>query len=116
MVAFLVAYYRHDFVPQQWQIWLIYAVIMIVCFLILALLPSHLARLEQLFFFSSISAIVVFFVTILATSENKNPPKTVFVNFDNQSGWNDGIAFLLSCGTAMYAFIGTDSVIHIAEV
>ncbi|KAL1873124.1 hypothetical protein VTK73DRAFT_1085 [Phialemonium thermophilum] len=115
MVAYLVAYYKPNFEPQQYQIWLIYAGIVLLCFFVLTVFPSFLAPLEQMFFFCSIIAFLVFFITILATSPTKNPPKAVFVDFNNQCGWSDGVAFLLACGTAMYTFIGTDSVVHIAE-
>lgn len=59
---------------------------------------------------------VVFFITILVTESPKHTPHTVFADFNNESGWSDGLAFMISCGTAMYAFIGTDSAIHISEV
>ena len=116
MFAYLASEYHESFDPQPWQIWLMYIAIISTCAAIICLLPTFIPLLEKAFFFCSLIGFVVFFITILATESPKHTSHTVFVEFNNESGWSDGLAFIISCGTAMYAFIGTDSAIHISEV
>jgi choline transport protein len=116
MVAALAALYHENYVSAQWQIYLIYVAIIILCTAIVALLPRAIPALEKGLFFGSLAAFTVFFITVLATSKNKSSASRVFADWNNQTGWNDGFGFILACGTAMYVFIGTDGVIHLAEV
>jgi choline transport protein len=116
MIAQLAAIYHHDYSPTSWQIYLIYIAVLVLCALVICLMPKQLPAVEKGLFFASITAIVVFFITVLATSKKSQTATTVFVDYKNQSGWPDGLSFLLSSGTAMYLFIGIDAVIHLTEV
>lgn len=40
---------------------------------------------------------------------------TIAKQGSNSSGWPDGIAWILGIGNALYAYGGTDAVIHISE-
>ncbi|KAI0146132.1 putative GABA permease [Xylariaceae sp. FL1272] len=113
--AALATSFHPDYTPTAWQIWLIYVGIMVLCTLVLTLLPTMLARIEKASFFASVIGFVVFLIVILATASPKNPAHIVFADLNNQSGWSDGLGFMLSVGTAMYTFIGTDAVIHVSE-
>lgn len=116
MFAYLAAAYHEDYTPTAWQVWLMYVAVTVSCAAITIFLPTAMPRLEKTFFFCSITGFVTFLITILATATPKHDARTIFAEYNNVSGWNDGAAFLISCGTAMYAFIGTDGAIHIAEV
>lgn len=69
-----------------------------------------------MFFLASLIGFVFFFIAVLATSKTKQSARTVFVTFTNLSGWNDGTAFMLGVGSAMYSFVATDTATHLAEV
>lgn len=77
---------------------------------------SLLPNLEKFFFGCSLLAFVVMFITMLAASGKKQSAEVVFVKYSNETGWNDGMSFIIAVGSCMYAFLGTDSVSHIAEV
>ncbi|KAJ3580470.1 hypothetical protein NPX13_g87 [Xylaria arbuscula] len=115
IIAAIASAFHPEYEPTAWQIWLIYVLIMALCTLVLTMLPTLLARIEKISFFVSVVGFVVFLIVILATASPKNTTNLVFATSNNQSGWSDGLGFLLSVGTAMYTFIGTDSVIHISE-
>lgn len=95
--------------------YLIYLLLTTVSVLFVCLLPRVLPRMEKVFFWCSLLAITASFVAMLAMSPTKQSGHTAFVAFSNETGWSDGFAFLLAVGTSMYAFLGTDSVTHIAE-
>ena len=79
-------------------------------------LPTLLPKGEIMFFLASVVGFVFFFITVLATSKTKQSARTVFITFSNLSGWNDGTAFMLGVGSAMYSFVATDTATHLAEV
>lgn len=111
----LASFYHPDYVWKAWQVWLIYTLITVIsCFLII-LLPRWIPTAENVFLFSSLLGLVVAFVTVLATSHQKQPAKVIFAEWVNVTGWPDGLAFLLATGQAMYGFLGMDGATHIAE-
>lgn len=116
MFALIASVYHPSYTPTSWQVYLIYIIVLVFCAAIICLLPRKLPGIEQWLFFASITAIIVFFITVLSTSTTKQAAATVFSNYVNQSGWDNGTSFMLSSGTAMYIFIGIDGVIHLAEV
>ncbi|RDK46356.1 hypothetical protein M752DRAFT_324076 [Aspergillus phoenicis ATCC 13157] len=54
-------------------------------------------------------------ITVLAMQDQKQSAHTVFLAYENLTGWSDGTAFMIGAGTCMYAYITVDSVTHIAD-
>ncbi|KAH7215528.1 amino acid/polyamine transporter I [Fusarium oxysporum] len=111
----IASFYHPSFVWKAWQVWLIYVLITVISCLIIVFLARFIPAAEKIFLFSSLLGLAVAFITILATSEHKQPPKLVFADWVNVTGWPDGLAFLLATGQAMYGFLGLDGATHIAE-
>ena len=101
--------------PTQWQVYLCYVAFVGACTLITIFLPKKIPFMETVFFIASVAGFLVFFITVLATSETKQSASVVFVDWVNLTGWDDGTAFLLGVGQAMYTFLAVDSATHIAE-
>jgi amino acid transporter len=65
----------------------------------------------------SISGFVVISITILAcASPNYNSADLVFRQFENETGWPDGIAWLLGLLQAGLGLTGFDATAHMIEV
>lgn len=111
----LATLFHPEYMPTQWQVYLCYVAFVVACTLITIYLPKGIALMETVFFFASVGGFVVFLITVLATSKTKQSAKTVFVTWDNMTGWDDGAAFLIGTGQAMYTFLAVDSASHIAE-
>ncbi|KEQ93028.1 hypothetical protein AUEXF2481DRAFT_74039 [Aureobasidium subglaciale EXF-2481] len=111
----LAALYHPAYVWTQWQVWCIYALIMIIACAIICLLPAWIPRAEQCFLGISILGFLVSLITDLVASPTKQPAKVVFSDWNNTTGWPDGLAFLVATGQAMYGFLGLDAATHIAE-
>ncbi|OAA60374.1 Amino acid/polyamine transporter I [Niveomyces insectorum RCEF 264] len=116
MIIALASLYHPDYSSTSWQIYLTYIAVMLFVTAIVCFLPRQIPLIEKVLFFASLGAFVVFFISVLAMSDVKSSGAKVFTKWRNQSGWPDGFAFLLATGTAMYDYIGTDAVIHLAEV
>ena len=62
----------------------------------------------------SILAVVVISITLLATAP-KNSGKFVFTNFNNETGWSDGVSWILGLLQSALSLIGFDAATHMAE-
>lgn len=91
-----------DYVPTQWQTWLIYALFIIIVTAIVIYLPRWIPRLETFFFWTSLIGFLVNTIVLLAVSPSKQSSTTVFVDWTNLTGWDNGVAMLLAIGQAMY--------------
>lgn len=103
----LASLYNPDFVGTQWQTYLVYVLLCFIAVAVVIYLPRQIPKAEMLFFSASILGFVVFFITVLARSDTKQSARTVFIEWNNQTGWGDGTAFLLGVGACMYTFLAT---------
>ena len=107
--------FHADYTPTPWQTYLVYVGFVVACTLITIFLPKQIPLLETVFFGASVTGFAVFLVAILASSPTKQPASAIFATWTNTTGWDDGTAFLLGVGQAMYTYLAVDSATHIAE-
>lgn len=62
----------------------------------------------------SILAVVVISITLLAMS-SKNDAKFVFASFQNETGWPDGVSWILGLLQSALSLIGFDAALHMVE-
>lgn len=62
----------------------------------------------------TIVTFVVTVITCLALSE-KQPSSFVWTQFENNTGWNDGICFFTGLVTPCFMYAGIDASLHLAE-
>ena len=62
----------------------------------------------------SITAVVVISITILATSDKKDA-HYVFAEYANETGWSDGVAWILGLLQSALSLIGFDAALHMTE-
>jgi choline transport protein len=115
VVASLATVYNPDFAATRWQIYLIYVALTLLTTALITFFPRQLPRAEIFFFWLSIVGFVVSTITVLARSSPKQTGNFVFGLWNNQSGWNDGVAFMIGVGQGMFAFIAIDAATHVAE-
>lgn len=113
---FLAEFFNTDFIAERWQVYLVVVLFSLICGAIVIFAPKAMPQFEMVFFWSTLLGFVTAFITVLAASKTKQPGHVIFADWNNQSGWGDGTAFMLGLGTCMYAFLATDAVTHIAEV
>jgi choline transport protein len=77
-------------------------------------LHNILAKLILPSVYWSILAVVVISITILATAP-KNRAEFVFAEFSNETGWSDGVAWMLGLLQSALSLIGFDAASHMAE-
>lgn len=62
----------------------------------------------------SILSVIILSIVLLATSE-KTAPEFVFGTFENETGWTDGVAWMLGLLQSSLSLIGFDAVLHMTE-
>jgi amino acid transporter len=62
----------------------------------------------------SITGVIIISITILATSD-KNSGEFVFTDFANETGWSDGVSWILGLLQSALSLIGYDVVMHMTE-
>jgi choline transport protein len=109
----MINVYQPDYAFTSWQ----YTLLMWAFCLITIVFNTYAAGiLPALEIASLVGHLVGFVVTLvpLLVLAPKNSARDVFVNFENNSGYNNmGTAYLVSQVTVMYCNLGSDSVVHV---
>ncbi|KAF3805166.1 Choline transport protein [Colletotrichum gloeosporioides] len=114
-LAGMIQFWHPGFEGTQWQIYLIYVGTATVTVLPVISASQKITFIVQLSLYSSVLGFLVLLFVAIALHKQSQP-----ASFLTQSGlgsrrWPAGIAWTLGIANAMYAFGGTDDVIHISE-
>ncbi|KAJ8181878.1 hypothetical protein LV157_006629 [Aspergillus fumigatus] len=105
-----------DFNFLRWQVFLIYVGFNLIAFLVNAFWNSILSALNRAALIWSLCGFSIIFVTVLAcASPNYNSASFVFTSFINETGWPDGLAWLLGLLQGGLCLVGVDAVAHMIE-
>ncbi|KAI9149882.1 Choline transport protein [Paramyrothecium foliicola] len=104
-----------QYAAAQWQIYLIYVGAAVVTVAPVILAPKKVSWTVQIGLYITIIGFAITLFTCAGMHSNAQPSSFLVDNKGQGSGWNSGAAFLLGISNAMYAFGGTDGVIHISE-
>ncbi|KAF5615594.1 choline transporter [Fusarium tjaetaba] len=97
----LASLFHPSYVPTQWQTYLIYLLLLILAGLLVCFASRLLPSLEKFFFWCSLLAFVVMFVTMLVASGKKQSAEVVFARYSNETGWSDGMSFIIAVGSCL---------------
>ncbi|KAI9713680.1 MAG: hypothetical protein M1828_001410 [Chrysothrix sp. TS-e1954] len=112
----VISLYDPSYSAQRWQQFLIYIGYTIFAFLVNAFANKLLPYVNQAAFLWSIGGFTIICITVLATSSpDYADAKFVFTDFINQTGWPDGIAWLLGLLQGGLGLTGYDAVAHMIE-
>ncbi|KAH7401278.1 amino acid/polyamine transporter I [Pyrenochaeta sp. MPI-SDFR-AT-0127] len=116
LISGLISLFHPDFKLKAWQIYLIYVAWTLIAFTVNAFLNRLLPYVNKTAFIWSIGGFAIISITILAcASPNYASAKFVFTNFINETGWPDGIAWLLGLLQGGFGITGYDAVAHMIE-
>ncbi|KAJ3499698.1 hypothetical protein NLG97_g151 [Lecanicillium saksenae] len=111
-----IVYAKSGFQVTNWQQFLIYIGFTLIAFLLNAFMNSVLPRIYKGALFWSLGGFAIVSITALAcASPNYNSGKFVFTDFINQTGWPDGVAWLLGLLQGGLGLTAFDSVAHMIE-
>ncbi|GKZ23801.1 hypothetical protein AbraIFM66951_005073 [Aspergillus brasiliensis] len=116
LIAGIVSSVYPDFVWQRWQEFLMYVGYTLLAFIINGFMNSILPIIYRGAFTWSIGGFVLICITVLAcASPDYNSAYFVFCDFVNQTGWPDGVAWLLGLLQGGLGVTAFDAVAHMIE-
>ncbi|KAF2124686.1 amino acid transporter [Dothidotthia symphoricarpi CBS 119687] len=116
LIAGLISLFHPDFSMEPWQQYLIYVAWTLIAFVVNAFLNRLLPYVNRTAFFWSVAGFGIICITVLAcASPNYATAEFVFTDFINETGWPDGIAWLLGLLQGGFGITGYDAVAHMIE-
>ncbi|KAF2114462.1 choline transport protein [Lophiotrema nucula] len=99
---------------QPWKTYLIFVSILTYGTVVNLFGNRILGKYNDGALYHSIIAVIVISITILATGD-KTDADFVFTDFANETGWSDGMAWILGLLQSALSLIGYDVVMHMTE-
>lgn len=116
LIVGVISLYHPDYAPERWHQFLIYIAYNVIAFVANAFMNSLLPYVNKVAITWSIAGFIIISITVLAcASPNYASAHFVFADFVNQTGWPDGIAWLLGLLQGGLAVTGFDAVAHMIE-
>lgn len=116
LVIGMVSLAHPDFSAANWQTFLLYIAWTAVAFCLNMFAVKILPALEKAAFYWSIAGFFVVIVACLACSHgNYMPAKSVFAQWTNETGWPDGMAFILGLLQSVFGLTAFDAATHMIE-
>lgn len=101
---------------ERWHIFLIYVGYTLIGAAINIFGLPILPRLNQAAIFWSLTGLIVIIIAVLAcSSPNYSSGKFVFTSFINETGWPDGVAWILALLQSCFGLTGYDAASHLVE-
>ncbi|KEZ38591.1 hypothetical protein SAPIO_CDS10582 [Scedosporium apiospermum] len=99
---------------EPWATYLIFLAMLTFATILNIFGNKILGQWNNVALYWSILSVVIMCVVLLATSE-KTDAKTVFTEFQNETGWPNGVAWILGMLQSALSLIGFDVVLHMTE-
>ncbi|KAJ5624289.1 hypothetical protein N7510_000598 [Penicillium lagena] len=116
LIVGVISLMHQSYEPQRWHQFLIYLAYNIIAFVINAVMNNVLPYVTKAAFIWSLTGFAVICITVLScAAPNFNSGDFVFRGFINQTGWPDGIAWLLGLLQGGLGVTGFDGVAHMIE-
>lgn len=116
LILGIISLMDSSYESQRWHQFLIYIGYNVFAFLLNAFGNRILPLVDKTAIFWSISGFVVVSITVLAcSSPNYSSGDFVFRSFINETGWPDGVAWLLGLLQGGFGLTGYDAVAHMIE-
>ncbi|KAG8694058.1 hypothetical protein FRC09_010087 [Ceratobasidium sp. 395] len=116
LITGIIALLHPNYELERWHIFLIFEAWMLGAFLINTFGVRLLPSINRAALTWSITGMVVICITCLAcASPNYESARFVFGGYVNETGWNNGVAWVLGLLQSAFGLTGFDAVSHIVE-
>ncbi|EXJ83064.1 hypothetical protein A1O1_06682 [Capronia coronata CBS 617.96] len=107
-------FYIESYVSKAWHTFLVYQALNFVVLLYNLLALKRATWTHEIGFFLTLLTFITVSITCLARS-TKASSSFVWDNFENNTGWDGGVAFLTGLVTPASMFLGLDGALHLAD-
>ncbi|KAM5350978.1 hypothetical protein ACJ41O_003701 [Fusarium nematophilum] len=111
----LIAWYNPSYLVKKWHVFLFFQCSNGFSFLVNAFARSSLTKIYKASFFFSLFACATIFVAILVGQKDKTSSSFVWTTLSNNTGWPDGLAFLITLSGPTVMYCPIDGIVHLVE-
>ncbi|GMK54872.1 hypothetical protein CspeluHIS016_0114580 [Cutaneotrichosporon spelunceum] len=116
LIIGIISLWHPDYEVKAWHQFLIYLGIVIQAFLINVFSVRALPHVDRFAGIWSMCGIVIVVIVCLSCAHGRyQPPKEVFAKWTNETGWPDGMAFILGLLQSVFGLTGFDAATHMIE-
>lgn len=116
LIVGIIALLHPNYEEKSWHEFLIYIAFAIGAWCVNVFAVKALDGINKAALFWSVGGVIIIMITTLScATPNYQSGKFVFATFVNQTGWNDGVAFILGLLQSTFALVGTDGATHIID-
>lgn len=116
LILGVISLLHPEYESEAWHQFLIYIAYTLAAFFINTFMNRLLSYFNQAALMWSLAGFVVICITVLACASGEYQSGSfVFGNFINESGWPDGLSWLLGLLQGAFALTGFDATIHMIE-
>ncbi|KAK8849460.1 hypothetical protein IAR55_004793 [Kwoniella newhampshirensis] len=116
LITGVIGLLHPNYESQRWHIFLIYVVYTLgACFLNIFALRLLPGINQTAIFWSLIGAVIIIIVCLATASPDFQSGDFVFRTYINETGWNDGVAWILGLLQSSFGLTGYDAVSHMVE-
>lgn len=116
LIVGIIALLHENYEEQPWHEFLIYIAFAIGAWCVNVFAVRALDGINLAALIWSVGGVIIIVITTLAcASPNYQTGKFVFGTYVNQTGWNNGVAFILGLLQSTFALVGTDGATHIID-
>jgi choline transport protein len=116
LIIGIIALLHPNYTSQPWQEFLIYIAFAIGAWLVNVFGVKLLDGINRAALVWSVGGVIIIVITTLAcASPEYQTGKFVFATYVNQTGWNNGVAFILGLLQSTFSLVGTDGATHIID-
>jgi amino acid transporter len=115
-VTNIISLWNPNYEAKTWQAFLIYIGILLQAFLLNVFSVRLLPLLDSVAGTWSIVGIITVIITCLACARGEyQPARHVFAQWTNETGWPDGMAFIMGLLQSVFGLTGFDAATHMIE-
>ncbi|KAH7224244.1 amino acid/polyamine transporter I [Fusarium solani] len=111
----LVTWFNPAYVLKKYHVFLFYQCSNLFSFLVNAYGQPALSTIYRVSFAFSLLACFIIFIATLAGQKDKRSSSFVWTTLENNTGWPDGIAFLITLSGPTVMYCPIDGVVHLVE-
>ncbi|KLT39143.1 gaba permease [Cutaneotrichosporon oleaginosum] len=116
LITGIITLWHPTYVAQPWHQFLLYVGIVAQAFFLNVFSVRALPHIDRLAGLWSMCGIVTVVVVCLACARGRyQPPGEVFAQWTNETGWPDGMAFILGLLQSVFGLTGFDAATHMIE-
>ncbi|EPQ30303.1 uncharacterized protein PFL1_02419 [Pseudozyma flocculosa PF-1] len=118
LITGLIALLHPNYESQPWHVFLLYVAFALGAWLVNAFAVRILDAVNRVAMFWSLVGALVIVITTLACAVpdgRVQSARFVFGGFNNSTGWNDGVAWILGLLQAAFSLIGADGATHLID-